>query len=263
MKLLGMLFPLLGLVTLVGYIWLVVVAFKRSVGWGIGVLLLSPISAIVFAVKYWQESKKPFLVFIGSMSASIAMVFAMFAFLGGFAVMSMANKMSEGEVGTADVAALMEQQLDRIEESGNLDEEERAQLQQMKQMVAVQEGGEEATPATANDSDQPPANPTPVQSRPEIHRAPNPAGETPEPENTEPTTGHKARDVVPMSEVGRHVGQLMRVVTADGRTFQGRLVAENGNELVFEKYLRSGMMTVPWDKSEIESLYKVRKRPGT
>jgi len=263
MKLLGMLFPLLGLVTLVGYIWLVVVAFKRSVGWGIGVLLLSPISAIVFAVKYWQESKKPFLVFIGSMSASIAMMFAMVAFLGGFAVMSMADKMSEGEVGTAEVAALMEQQLDRIEESGNLNEEERAQLQQMKQMVSVQEGGEEEAPATASDTDQPSAVPTPVQSQPEIHRAPTPAVETPEPENTEPSTGRKTRDVVPMSEVGRHVGQLLRVVTEDGRTFQGRLVSANGNELVFEKYLNSGMITVPWDKTDIESLHRVRKRPGT
>ena len=118
MRLLGILFPLLTLVSLVGYIWLVAVAFKRSVGWGIGVLLLSPISAIIFAVKYWQESKKPFLIYIGSVSASIAMVFAMFAFMGGFAMMSLASKIKDGEVTEADASAFIEQQMDRMENSG-------------------------------------------------------------------------------------------------------------------------------------------------
>ncbi len=266
MKLLGLLFPLLGLVSLVAYIWLVVVAFKRSVGWGIGVLLLSPISAIVFAVKYWQESKKPFLIYIGSVSASIAMVFVMFAFLGGFARMSMASKMSEGEAGEAEVAAFMEQHLDRMEDSGLLDEQEQEQLQQvkqqLKQMTNAQEGrAEEETPEATSDAVQPAANPTPVQSPQEVRQTLPPVAETSEPQSTAPTTGPRKRDLVPVSEVGRHVGEVLKVVTEDGRSFQGRLVSVNGNELVFEKHLRSGMITVPWDKSEIQSLHKVRRRP--
>jgi hypothetical protein len=245
MKLLGMLFPLLGLVTLGAYIWLVVVAFKRSVGWGIGVLLLSPISAIVFAVKYWQESKKPFLLYIGSVSASIAMVFAMFAFVGGSAVMSLANQMQElegGEVGGTEVAAFMEQQMDPLEESGQLDEEE--------------------TPQTTGDAAQPATDPPPVESEPDSKLLP-PVAQTPDPLPTEPATGTRTRDLVRMSDVSRHVGQVLRVVADNGRTFQGRLVADNGTVLMFEKHYSSGMITVPWNKSEIQSLYRVRKRPGS
>ncbi len=264
MKLLGILFPLLGLVSLVAYVWLVVVAFKRSVGWGIGVLLLSPISAIIFAVKYWQESKKPFLIYIGSISASIAMVFAMFAFMGGFAMMSLASKMSEGEVGEAEVAAFMEQQTDRMEESGQLSEEEREQLQQVRrrQLQQMTSSRDEATPGTTSGSDQPSTNPTPVQSQPQTRQPLPPVAEAPELQNTGPAaTGPRTRDLVRMSEVSRYVGQMLRIVTEDGRSFKGRLVAANGNELMFEKRISSGMITVPWDKSEIQSLYKVRKRP--
>jgi hypothetical protein len=48
----------------VGAIWLLVVAFKKSVGWGIASLLI-PFANVVFAFMNWQDSKKPFLVMVG------------------------------------------------------------------------------------------------------------------------------------------------------------------------------------------------------
>jgi len=249
MKLLGLLFPLLVLVTLVGFIWLVVVAFKRSVGWGIGVLLLSPFSAIVFAVKYWQESKKPFLIYIGSVSASIAMMFVLFASLGGFAAMSMAQKISEGQVGEADVTAFIEGQFDRMENSGLLDDREREQLQEIRQMMPDPDGAEEYQPSTA---------PAPVAVEPEIRQVIARVAETPE----EPAarTGGGDRDLVPMGEVDRHIGKLLRVTDEDGRSFIGHLVSVDEDELIFEKHLRSGRISVAWERSEIQSLHGVRSR---
>ena len=47
----------------VGGIWLLVVAFKQSIAWGICSLLI-PFVIIVFAIKYWQNAKTPFLIFI-------------------------------------------------------------------------------------------------------------------------------------------------------------------------------------------------------
>ena len=53
---------ILGLILgVVGGIWLLVVAFKTSIWWGLGCLLIGPVS-LVFAVMHWQDAKKPFLI---------------------------------------------------------------------------------------------------------------------------------------------------------------------------------------------------------
>ena len=61
----------------IGGIWMIVVAFKTSIGWGIGCLVIPPVS-LVFLFKYWDESKTPFfmqlagiaLLVVGSVGAS-------------------------------------------------------------------------------------------------------------------------------------------------------------------------------------------------
>jgi hypothetical protein len=58
-----------GIIAFAANIWLVIVAFQRSVLWGIAALFV-PFAALVFAIMYWQDAKKPFLI---SLLASIAM----------------------------------------------------------------------------------------------------------------------------------------------------------------------------------------------
>lgn len=60
------LFLLAWLLSLVGYLWLAIVAFKRSVVWGVLVLLLSPITAIIYSLMNWFDARKAFLVYIVS-----------------------------------------------------------------------------------------------------------------------------------------------------------------------------------------------------
>jgi len=55
------LFYLGGLITLIGAIWLLVVAFKKSIWWGLGSLLI-PFVSLIFVILNWQDSKKPFLI---------------------------------------------------------------------------------------------------------------------------------------------------------------------------------------------------------
>jgi len=50
------------LAALVGGIWMVVNAFKTSVGWGLGTLFLWLPVGLIFLVKNWQENKKPFFI---------------------------------------------------------------------------------------------------------------------------------------------------------------------------------------------------------
>lgn len=55
------LFYLGGLIALVGAIWLLVVAFKKSIWWGLGSLFV-PFVSLIFVILNWQDSKKPFLI---------------------------------------------------------------------------------------------------------------------------------------------------------------------------------------------------------
>jgi len=59
-----------GLISFIGGIWLLVVAFKTSVWWGLGTLLLGPVG-LVFVILHWQDAKKPFLV---SLAGTVLMI---------------------------------------------------------------------------------------------------------------------------------------------------------------------------------------------
>jgi len=61
-----------GLISLIGGIWLLVVAFKQSVWWGLGSLFIGPV-ALVFVILHWQDSKKPFLI---SLAGTLLCLFA-------------------------------------------------------------------------------------------------------------------------------------------------------------------------------------------
>lgn len=52
------------LVALVGGIWILVLAFRKSVWWGLGSLFI-PFVGIVFAIMNWTEAKVPFLIEVG------------------------------------------------------------------------------------------------------------------------------------------------------------------------------------------------------
>ena len=60
MELLGMILFMTGLVTFIlGHLCFLVAAFKENVLWGLGCLLISPVS-FFFLIVHWAEAKKPF-----------------------------------------------------------------------------------------------------------------------------------------------------------------------------------------------------------
>ena len=65
-------------VAIVGGIGLLIAAFKTSVWWGLGSLILSPV-ALIYVILHWSEAKNPFLLqlvgvvmmFIGAYSSGV------------------------------------------------------------------------------------------------------------------------------------------------------------------------------------------------
>ena len=66
-----------GFIAVAASLWIVVIAFQRSVLWGLAVLLV-PFAELVFVIMYWQDAKKPFLIMLVAsiaMGVSLVMVF--------------------------------------------------------------------------------------------------------------------------------------------------------------------------------------------
>lgn len=69
-----------GPLSFVAYVWQVVLAFKRSILWGLGSLLV-PAAGLVYLLVYWKESRIPaILAFVSILSC----LFSTFVFLGIF-----------------------------------------------------------------------------------------------------------------------------------------------------------------------------------
>ena len=56
-------------VAVVGYIWLLVLAFTENIGWGIGSLLCG-IVALIFGITRWPETKVPLLIYAAGLILS-------------------------------------------------------------------------------------------------------------------------------------------------------------------------------------------------
>ena len=58
-----------GILALVGWVWLLVIAFSENIGWGIGSLLCG-IVALIFAITRWPETKTPALIYVAGLVLS-------------------------------------------------------------------------------------------------------------------------------------------------------------------------------------------------
>ena len=263
MGLIGFLWFVVSIVSLVAFVWLCVVAFKKHIGWGLAVFFLSPIAAVVFAIKHWQDSKKPFLIYAGSVAAFFVLAILAFSSMGGFEMMNMAHRMSQGEeISDEEAAQFMQAQIERMESSGMLSAEDEAELRKMRQMIddmQKEQGGAGNTdvstiavnvPSTGSTAQVPP---TPTR-----RSRPRPA---PMPRSRETTASLAAGDPVPpgykrvsVGDADRYVGRTIRVVNKDGHQTKGRLAEVDSGFLLVERYLTSGTISFELNASEVDSL---------
>ena len=121
METLNLLASLFGVVAFIALIWLLVRAFKRHILWGLAVLLLSPITATVYGIIYWRDDKKPFLAYITSFTAAIALGLYVFTAWGGWEVVRTGLAVNQGihdkTLTEQEALAYMNSGLDFIENS--------------------------------------------------------------------------------------------------------------------------------------------------
>lgn len=136
------------LVSLVGLSWLTGHAFKKRALWGWGLLLFSPFTAIIFGIKYWNESKKPFLVFLLPCVVGVALNLTVFSAWGGWKMLGTAKRVAlgiaQGNVSEEDATRFMMGTLDIIQNAATDGKEKKKTILMRRLMVAMQsEGAEE------------------------------------------------------------------------------------------------------------------------
>jgi hypothetical protein len=268
MGLIGFLWFLVSIVSLVGFVWLCVKAFREHIGWGLAVFFLSPVGAIVFAIKHWEDSKKPFLIYAGSTVMFFVLAIAAFSTMGGFQMLDMAHRMSQGEeISDAEAAEFMQAQIDRMESSGMLSDADEAELRKMKEMIAgIQQeasgavksettttalsspssGGAVYVPSRGSTSTRTPRSSTPPPGRSSSGESSAllPSGELVPP-------GYKR---VSVGDADRYVGRTIRIVDKDGNQTRGKLADVDSNYLLVERYLSSGTISFEMSTREVDSL---------
>jgi hypothetical protein len=251
MALLGILWPIVGIVALVGFVWLCVAAFKQHVGWGLAVLFLSPFAAVFFAIRYWQESKRPFLVYMASFVLGMSLMVYTFAAVGGMAAMAMAEQIENGQITAEQATAQMAEQM---QSSGMLSEEQEAELQEMQQMLAEARAAQEAEDAKAVTAGADSGDPQ--RGRRRSIRMVNDA---PEPSEPEPPVA--SIDVVPpgfkrvpINQASDYLGREIKIVSKTGAEHRGRLTDVAMDVLYVERHLSSGVIGFELDRNDVDTL---------
>lgn len=132
------------LIAVVALIWLTVRAFRRSALWGLGVLFLSPIVSTFYGIKYWDEDKKPFLIYTAAYFIGLTLILYVFASWGGFRAIGAAKQVHDGimqqNLSEQDTREFMNANLDFLEKAVAT-EEERQKIAVMRKMMSQMQDG--------------------------------------------------------------------------------------------------------------------------
>ncbi|HKK04392.1 MAG TPA: hypothetical protein VKA50_00915 [Gammaproteobacteria bacterium] len=219
------------IVSAVGGIWLLVLAFKRSIVWGL-VVLFVPFASLVFVVKYWNETKTAFLVSLGGYVVYAGMFYGMIKprIENSLVAMQRAQAMHERSRHENDATA---DDLDAIRSN------------------APKNAGPENTAAAAAGA----ASPAAISKAPSKSRTTDKA---PEVASANAASSVKP-SVIRVRNAKNYIGQPMRVTGTNHVVREGTLRDVEGDALLFERRLQGGSMTFRMRSTDIARLESLRR----
>jgi hypothetical protein len=216
-----------GILSLGGWVMLLVLGFKKSTGWGLTILFLSwlIVPLVIFLVKYWSEAKTGFLLMIvGTVASGI----------GWFAVV--------GSVATSAMADF---------ESFDL-----TQPDVTVEQPATAVPDEEPAP-TLPDEEVPPSSPEELPDEAALLATPTP-GPPPTPAGT--VLGERV-DWQPLPDgasLSAYVGELIEMHMRDGATLRVTLEAIEGDSLRVTQRVGGGALGYTVKRDLIGEIYVMR-----
>jgi hypothetical protein len=249
MNTLSLIALLTGFTALLTYIWLVSRAFHTHAGWGMAVLFLSPFSAVAFGIKHWRADKAPFLAYITTSVAAIALWLYLFSSWGGWELLHASQQVKEGitthTLTERDTQSLISASQSFDEQSG-LDMQSSKLLAQAKRELALQEESLAAAAAAETeaaekkhlDFDRIDKKVKPVRERYRL-----------------------AYVTIKVADAPNYIGSTVKITRKNVIEKEYRLVNASGNRLELSQRAGSGMYTFRFRNSDIEKIRVLTKQP--
>jgi hypothetical protein len=231
------------------FIWLVTRAFGKHNGWGIAVLFLSPISAVIYGVKYWKKDKLPFLAYTTTTITAIALCLYLFSAWGGWELLRVSQQVQQGIVSHT----LTEQDMQSLEaisqifdEHSGLDMQSSNLLQLARReldLQARQRAAEEDAKAAATERG--------LLDIEHIAR------------KTKPEQEHYRLTYVTIkvADARNYVGATVKVTRKNVVEKEYRLVKATQNQLEFVQRAGNGSYTFRFRNNDIEKIRVLTKQP--
>jgi len=238
-----------GFIALVTFIWLLARAFGRHSGWGMAVLLFSPISAVAFGIKHWKDEKVPFLAYITTSTTAIALFLYLFTAWGGWDLLRARQQVQLGistqTLTEPNVQALMTISQSFDQQSG-FDLHSSPLLLRAQRELATQEeqlAAEKTAKAEAASREQLDFNSIAKKTKPrqEHYRL--------------------TYVTINIADAPNYVGSTVKVTRKNVTEKEYRLISVSGNRLEFSQRAGSGSYTFKYRKNDIEKIRVLTKQP--
>ena len=246
MNLLTQMALLAGLIAGISLLWLVGRAFSKHTVWGLAVLFLSPVTAVIFGIRYWRNEKGPFLVYLATFTLAVTLGLYVFTVKGGWdAVRTALHTQQYPNLQFNDGSGKMtfvHTKLNAVREASVPDE------------------------MAASHHDQP----TPTQPQPADSPAIDSGKATPEKDSFKVTsakpTGSKKRYraayvKIPTSMASDYIGMTVKVKRLNRPEQDCVLRKVTPTSLGFEQHTSGGILSFAYRHSEIEKLRVLVKQP--
>lgn len=242
------------IITLVAMFWLSVRAFGKHAGWGVAVLLFSPLGALAFGHKYWNDVRIPLTVYITSLLVTLGLALYMFSAWGGWELLQSGARVHEGmqtsSLASRDASNFLRANLAFAERSGleirNIPQAEYARRQLVREAI------EAARQAAAQE---------PVEDVENVETVP--AYDFRNKVKSVDNSGYRLEFIpIDVSDARKYVGSTVKVTRRNVVEKEYRLTGATGNRLQFSQRNRSGKFSFSFRSKDIDKLRVLVKRPN-
>jgi hypothetical protein len=254
---LPLLTQLSGIMTLLALIWLSISAFRKHAGWGLVVLLLSPIGASIFGIRHWADAKKPFLAYISLFMISLSFAVYLFNSWGGWELVQAHYRVQQGmqnqNLSREEATAFIHTSLDFSERSG-LDMEDQQQFNAVRMHLTALDDAEQA------EAERQAALAAEAEAEAESEAA---KPESATSSKVQPGKERYRLEYKPISiaDAKNYVGYTVKVIRKGVQEKQYQLTGATANRLQFAQRNGSGRYSFSYNTRDIEKIRVLTKQP--